>query len=78
MEMISFPRQGLDGVVYTREELEQKFSDGLAGQIKARLQRITTVTKKESRFIQFLCKHVDFLLIAKPESLERVKKPQTD
>jgi len=74
MEMISFPRQGLDGVVYTREELEQKFSDGLAGQIKARLQRITTVTKKESRFIQFLCKHVDFLLIAKPESLERVKK----
>lgn len=72
--MISFPRRGLDGVVYTQGEIEQKFSEGLANQIRTRLQDITTITKKESRFINFLCNHLEFLLTAKPESLERVKK----
>lgn len=74
MEMISFPRQGLDGIVYSREEIEQKYSDGLADEIKARLDIIRTVSRKERRCIRFLKNQVGFLLTAKPETLARVKK----
>lgn len=74
MEMIYFPRQGLDGVIYTREDMESQFSGGIANEIKVELDKITPYSKKEKRCLEFLKNQVEFLLTAKPETLERVKK----
>lgn len=74
MELIYFPRQGLDGVTYTREDIESRFAEGIADEIKAELDNISTYSKKEKRCLDFLKNQVDFLLTAKPETLERVKK----
>lgn len=69
MELIYFPRQGLDGVTYTREDIESRFAEGIADEIKAELDNISTYSKKEKRCLVFLKNQVDFLLTAKPETL---------
>ena len=74
MELIYFPRIGLDGVTYTREDIESRFAEGITDEIKEKLDKIKPYTKKEKRCLEFLKNQVGFLLTSKPETLERVKK----
>ena len=72
--LIVFPRMGLDGKLRTQEEVESAYVEGLEKEIKERLDIITPKSELERRCLDFLKRQIEFLLIAKPISLERIKK----
>lgn len=74
MELISFPRRGLDGRLYSRDDVEKAFVKDLVNEISGRLDVIETETCREKKVIIFIKRHLDYLLLAKPEELERIKK----
>ena len=74
MEMIDFPRRGLDGKDYSQKNIEDAFVGNLDNEIRDALGKIDTQSEGEKRVIVFLKEYVDYLLTAKPISLERLKK----
>lgn len=73
MEMISFPRTGLNGELFSQDCIEKSFIEGLVKDITDRLKDISTVDEKESEVIKYLSSNLEYLLLAKPLELERIK-----
>lgn len=74
MELISFPRYGLDGKSYTQEEIEKEYVKGLVAEISNRLVKISTISCREQKCIRLLNNRLEYILLAKPAVLERIKK----
>lgn len=74
MELISFPRTGLDGILYSREDIERLYKSNLVKEISAGLDDIQTVSYRENACVALLKRQLEWLLIASPASLERIKK----
>lgn len=74
MELISFPRYDLDGHSYTQGEIEYSFVKNLPTEISDRLNNVKTTSCREEKCIKLLKKYVEYLLLAKPSELARIKK----
>lgn len=74
MELISFPRIGLDGELYSRDDVEKAFVKGLVKEISDRLDQIDVKTCREKKVVTIIKRHLGYLLLAKPEELVRIKK----
>lgn len=73
MDLISFPRIGLDGKTYSKADIEQMFVTGVVGEISSRLGTIKTKSCREKKAVKWLQNHLEYILLADPIRLERLK-----
>lgn len=52
MELIAFPRTGLDGQPYSQDEIEKAFINGVVEEISDRLDNVITTSCKEEKCIK--------------------------
>lgn len=73
MNKISFPRIGVDGKTYSKDDIEKFFCDKFEGKIRANLSSLI-LDNLEKRITNVISHYLKAILLASPERLEKYKE----